>query len=131
MKHLYPIVTTPALQACRAFYVDLLGAKVLFEKKRYLHLSVDGWEIGFLHPIQPTKLPIFRHATPSRGLGLVLEVDDVAATYREFVDKGIEILGGLETFEGGERSFAVLDPAGIVLNVLERRDDADDAVAPD
>ena len=127
MKHLYPIIATPALKECRDFYVKLLSARVLFQKDWYLHLSIDGWEIGFLHPMQPTRLPMFRHATLSRGLCLALEVKDVAATYHEFHDKGIEILGRLESFPGGEKGFSVLDPAGIVLNIVERH--ADDVPA--
>lgn len=123
MKHLYPIVATPALTECRDFYVLLLNAHVLFQKEWYLHLSIEGWEIGFLHPMQRTRLPMFRHATLSRGLCLALEVHDVLITYQEFVDKGIEILGVLETFPNGEQGFSVMDPAGIVLNIIERRPD--------
>lgn len=123
MKHLYPIVATPALKECKEFYARLLNAHVLFEKEWYLHLSIDGWEIAFLHPMQPTRLPMFRHATLSRGLCLALEVLDVALTYQEFRDKGIETLGNLETFPSGESGFSVMDPAGIVLNIVERRPD--------
>ena len=123
MKHLYPIVATPALRECKEFYVRLLNAHVLFQKDWYLHLSIDGWEIGFLHPMQPTRLPMFRHATLSRGLCLALEVMDVALTYHEFRDKGVETLGTLETFPSGELGFSVIDPAGIVLNIVERRPD--------
>ncbi|TXH04762.1 MAG: hypothetical protein E6R07_06610 [Nevskiaceae bacterium] len=123
MRHLYPIVATPALAECRAFYVKLLNARVLFQKEWYLHLSIEGWEIGFLHPMQPTRLPMFRHATLSRGLCLALEVKDVQSTYDEFLAKGVEILGRLETFDTGEKGFSVLDPAGIVLNIVERHAD--------
>ena len=123
MKHLYPIVATPALKECREFYVSLLKARVLFQKEWYLHLSIYGWEIGFLHPMHPTRLPMFRHATLSRGLCLALEVEDVAALHQEFLSKGIETLGVLKQFPGGEQGFSVLDPAGIVLNVVERHPD--------
>jgi catechol 2,3-dioxygenase-like lactoylglutathione lyase family enzyme len=123
MKHLYPIIATPALKECREFYTKLLGARVLFQKEWYLHLSIDGWEIGFLHPMQPTRLPMFRHATLSRGLCLALEVEDVQSTHAEFAGKGVEILGRLETFPSGEKGFSVLDPAGIVLNIVERHPD--------
>jgi catechol 2,3-dioxygenase-like lactoylglutathione lyase family enzyme len=123
MKHLYPIVATPALKECKDFYVRLLNARVMFQKEWYLHLSIDNWEIGFLHPMQPTRLPMFRHATLTRGLCLALEVRDVATTHQEFIDKGIEILGRLETFPSGENGFSVMDPAGIVLNIVERHPD--------
>lgn len=120
MKHLYPIVTTPALAECREFYVRTLQAKVLFEQDWYVHLAVDGWEIGFLRPNHPLPLPVFQHATMTRGLCLAVEVDNVQRTHDDLVARGIELLGPLRETAGGEASFSVMDPAGIVLNVVGR-----------
>lgn len=119
MRHLYPIVTTPDLARCRTFYVDALGAQVLFEQDWYLHLSVDGWEIGFLHPSHPRRLPVFAHTSLTRGLCLALEVEDVRALHDSLVAKGVDILGRIGEHPGGELSFSVMDPAGIVLNVVQ------------
>ncbi|HEX4873174.1 MAG TPA: VOC family protein [Nevskiaceae bacterium] len=128
MRHVYPIVTTPALAECRAFYERALEARVLFESRWYLHLctaSAQGrFEIGFLHPEPPQRLPLFRHATLSRGLCLALEVDDVLATHRQMVARGVEIFSRLQVWENGERSFSLIDPAGVVLNVVEHHRDA-------
>lgn len=121
MRHLYPIITTPALAECKAFYVRALGARLLFESNWYVQLSIDGWEIGFLHPSPPARLPVFQHATLSRGLCLALEVPDVQLAYDEFTAAGFEPLGRLERYQGGELAFSVMDPAGLVLNVVERR----------
>lgn len=129
MKHLYPIITTGAVKECRDFYANLLGARVLFQQDWYVHLTIDGWEIGFLHPKHPMRLPVFKHATPSRGLCIALEVEDVRKLYEEFQAKNIEILGKLEEFTGGELVFSVLDPAGVVLNIVSRQsNDAPDLV---
>lgn len=121
MKHFYPIITTGAVRECRDFYVNTFGARVLFQQDWYVHLSIDGWEIGFLRPKPPVRLPVFQHASLSRGMCIALEVDDVGALYAEFLAKNVEILGRLETFTGGEAVFSVLDPAGIVLNIVERQ----------
>jgi len=126
MKHIYPIVTTPDLQQCRDFYVEALGARVLFEQGWYVHLSVGGWEIGFLHPSHPTRLPVFQHLSLTRGLCLAVEVEDVRALRAELIGKGIELLGELGELAGGELTFSVMDPAGIVLNIVERRPEAID-----
>lgn len=120
MKHLYPIITTPNLRECRDFYVRALGARVLFQQDWYVHLSIAGWEIGFLRPNHPHRLPVFQHATLSRGLCLALEVDDVKKIHDDFQKKGIELFGEVQSFPGGETSFSVMDPAGIVLNIVER-----------
>ncbi|AXQ27404.1 glyoxalase [Solimonas sp. K1W22B-7] len=119
MRHLYPIVTTPDLARCRSFYVDALGASVLFEQDWYLHLSVDGWEIGFLHPSHPRRLPVFAHTALTRGLCLALEVEDVRALHDRLAAKGVDILGRIGEHPGGELSFSVMDPAGTVLNVVQ------------
>lgn len=122
MKHLYPIITTGAVKECRNFYTHLFGARVLFQQDWYVHLSIDGWEIGFLHPNHPRRLPVFKHATLSRGVCIALEVDDVRKLYQEFLDKKIEIFAKLEEFTGGEMTFSVLDPSGVVINIVERRE---------
>jgi len=124
MKHLYPIITTVLVRECRDFYVKALDARVLFETEWYVHLSVDGWEIGFLRPNPPVRLPVFLHATLSRGLCLAVEVEDVRKLCDQLQAKGIQLLGQLERFPSGELAFSAVDPAGVVLNIVERQADA-------
>lgn len=123
MKHLYPIITTPHLAECCDFYQRALGARVLFRQNWYAHLAVDGWEIGFLLPNQAERLPVFQHSAPSRGLCLALEVDDVRQLHDELLGKGIELLGAPRQYGNGDWSFSVMDPAGTVLNVVQRHSD--------
>lgn len=126
MKHLQPIITTAALQECAEFYRRAFDARVLFRADWYVQLSLDGWEIGFLQPNHPERLPVFQHTTPTRGLCLAVEVDDVRATYDQLTARGIPPLGPLRQFASGEWSFSVMDPAGVVLNIVERRGDSAD-----
>ena len=119
--HIYPIITTPALADCRRFYVKALDAKVLFEQIWYIHLAVGDFEIGFLRPDPPTRLPIFRHAVPSRGLCLAVEVPDVRAVFEQFKSRGFPTMGPPEKFPHGEWAFSITDPSGVVLNVIERQ----------
>lgn len=118
--HIYPIVTTPLVQECRDFYVSVLGARVLFQTEWYAHLAVERWELAFLRPNPPARLPMFSHAAPSRGLCLVVEVEDVQVTHDQIVAKGVQLLGKLEQFAAGEIAFSVMDPSGVVLNFVER-----------
>lgn len=120
MTHIYPIITTPNLRDCSRFYVDAFGAQRLFEQDWYVHLSVNGWEIGFLQPNCPNRLPVFQHTALSRGLCLALEVEDVQCLHDDLLRKGIELLGPLQTYPSGERAFSVMDPAGVVINVVQR-----------
>ena len=117
--NLYPIVTTTEPIACRDFYRKALDARVIFETDWYVHLAVGTWEIGFLKPNPPQRLPVFQHARPSHGLTLAIEVADVKAMYAQFSQRGIDALGKPEVFPNGEWAFSVMDPAGVVLNFVE------------
>jgi len=126
--NLYPIVTTPEPGACRDFYKKALDANILFETDWYVHLAIGSWELGFLKPNPPQRLPVFQHARPSHGLTLAIEVPDVAAVFRQLAARGIEALGKPEKFPNGELAFSVMDPAGVVLNFVEHRTGATEMV---
>ena len=126
--NLYPIVTTPEPGACREFYRKALDAKILFETEWYVHLAIGNWELGFLKPNPPQRLPVFQHARPSHGLTLAIEVPDVAAVFQQLAARGIEALGKPEKFPNGEIAFSVMDPAGVVLNFVEQRGGASEMV---
>jgi catechol 2,3-dioxygenase-like lactoylglutathione lyase family enzyme len=126
--NLYPIVTTPEPGACREFYRKALDARILFETDWYVHLSIGTWELGFLKPNPPQRLPVFQHARPSHGLTLAIEVPDVDAVFRQLAARGIETLGKPEKFPNGELAFSVMDPAGVVLNFVEHRTGANEVV---
>jgi catechol 2,3-dioxygenase-like lactoylglutathione lyase family enzyme len=117
----YPIVTTPEPAACRDFYQKALDARVLFETDWYVHLQLAGGEIGFLKPNPPQRLPMFQHARLSAGLTLAIEVPDVKAVYLQMTRRKIQTLGKPEKFSNGELAFSLMDPAGVVLNFVERR----------
>ena len=115
----YPVFTSPDLPACRDFYALAFDARVLFESPWYLQLAIDELQIGFVHPSPPMRLPVFRHTTPSRASSLVLEVADIDAAYTELLARGVEALGKPETYPDGEIAFQVVDPAGVVLNLIQ------------
>jgi len=120
----YPIVTTIVPMECRDFYVRAFGATVLFQTDWYVHLKLGAGEIGFLKPNPPQRLPVFRHARPSSGLTLAIEVPDVRATHQQITALGVETFGKPEESAGGELAFSLMDPAGVILNFVENRDAA-------
>ena len=117
----YPIVTTIVPMECRDFYIKAFGATVLFQTDWYVHLRLGGGEIGFLKPNPPQRLPVFRHARPSSGLTLAIEVPDVRAMHKQITDLGIDTFGKPEESAGGELAFSLMDPAGVILNFVENR----------
>ena len=124
----YPIVTTIVPMECRDFYVKAFGAQVLFQTDWYVHLKLGGGEIGFLKPNPPQRLPVFRHARPSSGLTLAIEVPDVRAVHKQITDLGIETFGKPEESASGELAFSLMDPAGVILNFVEQGGAAPDVV---
>ena len=115
----YPIVTTIVPMECRDFYIKAFGATVLFQTDWYVHLKLGGGEIGFLKPNPPQRLPVFRHARPSSGLTLAIEVPDVRAMHKQITDLGVETFGKPEESASGELAFSLMDPAGVILNFVE------------
>lgn len=128
IRQIYPIVTTKALADCREFYVRLLGGTVVFEAKWYLQLRLNHSEIGFVHPDAPRELPLYRQAIVSKGLSLALEVDNASAELERLRGLGVETLGKPQFSDWGDFHFRLLDPAGTVINVLQRRDEHADVV---
>lgn len=120
----YPIVTTIVPMECRDFYVKAFDAQVLFQTDWYVHLKLGSGEIGFLKPNPPQRLPVFRHARPSSGLTLAIEVPDVRAIHQQITERGFEAFGKPEESAGGELAFSVMDPAGVILNFVEQGGDA-------
>ena len=126
--NLYPIVTTLAPMECRDFYKKAFDARIIFETDWYVHLGIGSWEIGFLKPNPPQRLPVFQHTRPSHGLTLAIEVPDVKAFYLQMTRRKIQTLGKPEKFANGELSFSVMDPAGVILNFVEVLKDTSEIV---
>ncbi|WP_043112701.1 VOC family protein [Solimonas flava] len=126
MRNVYAIVTTPEIRACCDFYRRALDARIVFRADWYAHISFRGWELGFLKPHQDAPLPVFQHTTTTRGLCIALETENVQADYEQLLARGLAPLGPMREFANGERSFALIDPAGTVLNFVEHRPHAAD-----
>lgn len=121
--NLYPLVTTLEPIDCRDFYVKAFDARVLFDRPWFVHLAIGQWELGFLRPDPPIPLPVFQHAQPTRGLCFAIEVPDAGKLHEKLRQRGIETLGKPQQSSTGEITFSVMDPAGVILNVVEIRDD--------
>jgi len=121
MRNVYAVVTTAEITACCEFYRKALEARIVFRADWYAHISFRGWELGFIKPHQEARLPVFQHTSTTRGLCIVIETEDVRADYDAIIARGLSTLGPMREFANGERSFALIDPAGTVLNFVEHR----------
>lgn len=130
VQGVYAIVTTPEIQACCDFYRRAFSARIVFRADWYAHIRFRGWELGFIKPHQDNRLPVFQHTTTTRGLCIAIESTNVQDDYDALIAHGLAPLGPMRQSANGERSFAVLDPAGTVINFLEHRADVDGDALP-
>ncbi len=113
IRRVVPNIRTPDMESTRAFYVDFLGFEVAMDM---------GWIVTFASPANPTAQI---NASPGDAADadaprpyLSIEVDDVDAAHAEAVRRGYEIDYPLTDEPWGLRRFFVVDPGGLVLNIL-------------
>lgn len=114
-------IVTEKLSETKKFYSDYLNFGISFENDFYLLMHTpDGQaEISFLLPNHPSQQPLFHDPFTGRGMYLTIEVDDVDAFYRELKKKGAEIKIELRDEPWGDRHFAVEDPNGVGIDIVE------------
>lgn len=126
MKLWTGIVTAKVTEAA-AFYRDLFGFDVIYrgDDDWFVLLEKDGQELGFMLPRRPEQAPAFRAPYSGDGLWLVLDVDDVRTERERLGSAGVVIEVELRREPWGDHHFVVRDPAGIALDIVERRTQKD------
>lgn len=114
-------IITPKLQGTKAFYSNILHFGITFENEFYLlmHTPDKQAEISFLLPEHPSQQPLFHPEFPGKGVYLTIEVDDVDTIYKELLAKGVEIAIELRDEPWGDRHFAIKDPNGVAIDIVE------------
>jgi len=123
----YPLVTTMNLQATRDFYVEHFGLEVIFEASWIVMLGRSAGEIslGFMastHPTHPPGPDVF----DGRGMIVTIQVDDAAKVCATLRRKGVPITYDLHDEPWGQRRFMTIDPTGILVDVAEQTEPAED-----
>jgi catechol 2,3-dioxygenase-like lactoylglutathione lyase family enzyme len=123
---LTPELDVADLDRSLAFYVDVIGFQVLFDRteERFVFLDLDGVHLmleeaaglGRRFRTAPLEYPY------GRGVNFQIEVADVMATYERVCAAHAQVLIPLEErwyrrlqIENGNRQFVVVDPDGYLL----------------
>lgn len=116
-------VVTEKVQESKDFYVRLFGCQVLYEGEDgwFVLLGLGESELGFMKPGLAFQAPIYRAAFQGQGMWVTVDVEDVAAECKRIRALGVPIEVELRDEPWGDRHFAVLDPNGIGVDVVERR----------
>jgi len=126
---LVPELCVTNVDASRAFYVDLLGFDILFERQEegFLYLAREGAELMLDAVDQGRTWRTGQMEPPfGRGINLMFWTADVDGLYRHVRDAGIPIFLELEEkwyrcgdVYNGSRQFLLQDPDGYLLRFAQ------------
>jgi predicted enzyme related to lactoylglutathione lyase len=116
-----PNISSELFAASRDFYVELFDLVVSVE--------LDDWYLQLMPPddpslnigfVKPAHELFAGRAAPAGEYALVLtiHVDDVDAAYERAHRMGADVAGEIRNEEYGQRHFLVVDPNGLLLNVM-------------
>lgn len=113
----YPVLMTRDVATTSAFYREHLGFELPFETSWYVSLRTDVSELAILdadHPTVPAG-----YGTPSAGVLINLEVDDVDSVHQRLVVDGtLKPVLSLRSEDFGQRHFILPGPDGVLIDVI-------------
>ena len=120
---LWPGVVTEKVLESRDFYCRVFEAQVIYEGEGgwFVLLQIGESELGFMKPGLESQAPPFRPAFHGEGVWIAIEVDDVDAEHRRIRALGVTLAFELRDEPWGDRHFALADPGGVSVDVVQRR----------
>ncbi len=120
---LWPGVVTEKVIESRDFYCRVFDAQVIYEGEGgwFVLLQIGESELEFMKPGLESQASVFRSAFPGQGIWITMEVNDVDAEYRRIQALGVPPAVALRDEPWGDRHFAVIDPNGVSVDVVQRR----------
>jgi catechol 2,3-dioxygenase-like lactoylglutathione lyase family enzyme len=110
VRRIVPNIPSDRIEESRAFYTELLGLNVAMDM---------GWVVTLVSPNYPTaQISLLQKQEQSAAPTLSVEVDDVDSVHADAVERGLPIVYPLTTEPWGVRRFFVIDPNGVVINVM-------------
>lgn len=115
----YPVIGTQKVAETRDFYVQHFGFEISFEADWYISLQHEsGVQLAILDYTHPTMPADYRK--PVQGLLLNFEVQDATAEYERLIKGlGLPVMRDLRDEDFGQRHFITVDPAGVLVDVIE------------
>ncbi|MCW5624397.1 MAG: VOC family protein [Burkholderiales bacterium] len=116
-------VITDKVRESKDFYVRLFGCDVVYEGEGewFVLLQLGESELGFMKPGLESQAAPFRPAFRGQGMWIAVEVDDAEAEYKRLQAMQIPIEVALRDEPWGDRHFVVMDPNGIGVDIVQRR----------
>jgi uncharacterized glyoxalase superfamily protein PhnB len=110
IKRVVPDIKSNDFDGSRKFYAEFLGFDVAMDM---------DFVMTFASPSNPTaQISIIKNEETELQPAISIEVDDVEKTYVRAQELGLKIVYPLSTEPWGVKRFFVIDPNGVVINVL-------------
>lgn len=109
------------VEASATFVKQHLGFSEDMSADGFVSLSRQdaGFNLIFLKTGLKTFKPAHMHGHQADGLLVVFVVDDIDAEYARLQTEGVKIVTPIETEPWGERFFQMIDPNGIIFQLVE------------
>jgi catechol 2,3-dioxygenase-like lactoylglutathione lyase family enzyme len=116
---------TDKVRESRDFYTRTLECGVVYEggdsgDPWFVLLRLGPTELGFMKPNLEFQAPVFRSAFRGEGAWIAIDVQDVDAEHARIRALGVDIAVSLRDEPWGDRHFAILDPNGIGVDIVQR-----------
>jgi catechol 2,3-dioxygenase-like lactoylglutathione lyase family enzyme len=122
LESMYPVIVTTELQATKQFYISWLNYHFVFESTWFVLLGSPGKNpslIAFMSEDHPSAPPSPK-AIKGEGMFLTLQVSDASQLYAALKASGAEFTYELTDEPWGQRRFALTDPNGVWIDVVEQ-----------
>lgn len=124
LQDVYTVFLTTDVKKCRDFYASWFGFTPVFESSWFILLISPGeksFSLAFMNEEHPSFPPAPK-AMKGDGAFITLQVADAKKVYEAMVKSKATISYHLKDEDWGQRRFAVIDPNGMHVDVVEQID---------
>lgn len=122
LQEVYTVFITTDVKKCKEFYAQWFGFTPIFESSWFILLQSPGkksFPLAFMNEEHPSSPPVPK-AMKGNGAFITLQVADAKKVYDAMVKAGLKIGYHLKDEDWGQRRFAVTDPNGMHVDVVEQ-----------
>lgn len=122
LQDVYTVFISPDINRSLEFYRKWFGFTSIFESSWFILLQSPGqksFPLAFMSEEHPSSPPVPK-AMQGDGAFLTLQVADAAAVFDAMRSAGLPISYPLKIEPWGQRRFAVIDPSGMHVDVVEQ-----------
>ena len=122
LQDCYTGIVTPRHADCRDFYLRWFGGQIVFEASWFVLLSLPGnpsRSVAFMAPDHPSSPP-GPETFAGKGAFLTFQVADAESEFERLRTAGAPFAYELRTEPWGQRRFALVDPAGTWIDIVQQ-----------